>query len=866
MNYYNNNIEEVLDLLDSNTSGLNREEVYNRLNKYGKNEITSEKKKSKLLMFLEEFNNLLLIILLISGIFSIVIAYINNDSYLDGIIIIIIVVLNCLVEFIQELHANNAIDELKKIEVNKVLVKRNNRVEEIDSKNLVIGDIVFLVAGSIVPADGRIISSTMLKVNESCLTGESIDIDKNNLKINKEVSLANRTNMVYQGTIVTYGKCTMVVTETGMNTHLGKIAKDISNTLTTKSPLEDKLDDISKILSYLILIIVFLIFLIGLLKGMELKELLMLSISLAVAAVPEGLPTVITIILSLGVVTISKKNAIIKRIKAVETLGCTEIICTDKTGTLTKNLMTVEKVYFNNILYDSKPKLNKTYLEYAILNNNVFLSNGKYLGDQTEKAILDYCKKQGINKEKVESKYPRINEIPFDSKRKMMTTIHSSKEEILIITKGSFDSIINKCSNILIDNKEIKLTKKIKEDLYKEEKYLSSNAYRVLTFAYKKTNKLNRFNNIENNLTFLMMFALIDPPRKDVKASIAACKKAHIKPIMITGDSLDTAFAIAKEIGITDDINEAILGIDFDKLDKSNINELVKNYSVYARVSPENKLEIVSAWQNNNKVVAMAGDGVNDAPAIKKADIGVGMGITGSDVSKDVADMVLLDDNFSTIVNTIFEGRVIYDNIKNVLLYLLTGNIAEILIVLIGIIFGMEIFIPVQLLYINLVTDSIPAISLAFEKGSSNIMNRPPRKKEDSIFTKYFIAKMTISSILKSIAVILIYFTNLTLFDKYTASTMAFLSLILFEIVFAFSCRNIKEPVLGKSILSNTHLNKSTLFLLIIQIIIMITPLKSIFNITTLTFTQTIYILFIVFICYLIDELSKKILLKVFKD
>lgn len=866
MNYYNYDNEEVLDLVNTNKGGLTREEVNNRLEKYGFNEIISGKKKSKLRMFLEEFKDLLLIILLISGIFSIIISYLNNESYLDGIIIILIVILNCFVEFIQELKASNAVDELKKIQVTNVLVKRNNRVEEINSKYLVVGDIILLEAGDIVPSDARILESTMLKVNESCLTGESIDISKNSKKIDRELPLASRSNMIYSGTNITYGKCTAVVTETGMNTELGHIAKELNTIEKNKSPLEIKLADISKVLSYIILIIVFLIFTIGLIKGLDLQELLMLSISLAVAAVPEGLPTVITIILSLGVISLSKKKAIIKKIKAVETLGCTEIICTDKTGTITQNKMNVEKVYFNNNLYTNKALIDKKYLEYVILNNDVNICNGEYIGDQTEIAILEYSKNKKINIVKTQNKYPRINEIPFDSSRKMMTTIHTNKEELLIVTKGSFDSVIEKCNYVLIDNEQVKLTKTLKEELHKAECELSSKAYRVLTIAYKNVEKVKTINNIENNLTFLMMFAMIDPPRKDVKDAIKSCKKAHIKPIMITGDSLETAQAIARDIGIMDSDDEAISGMEFDKLDKNNINELVKNYSVYARVSPENKLEIVKAWQANNKVVAMAGDGVNDAPAINQADIGVGMGLTGSDVSKDAADMILLDDSFSSIVNAIHEGRIIYDNIKNILLYLLTGNIAEILIVLIGIILGMEIFIPVQLLYINLVTDSIPAIALAFEKGSSNIMDRKPRKKEESLFTKYFVAKMSLSSILKTLTVLLIYFVNAKIFDLSTATTMAFLTLILLEIVFAYSCRNIRKPVLGNKLFTNIHLNKSTIFLLVIQIIIMTTPLNSIFGIETLSFIQVMYVMFVVLICYLVDELSKILLIRIFKD
>lgn len=858
MNYYSVDIEKIYSKLNTNKDGLPTEEVTSRLNKYGKNEINDIKKESKLVIFFKQFKNLLLVILLLSGLFSIVLSYINKESYIDGIIIIVIVIVNCLIDFFQEIKASNAVEELKEKQVTTVLVKRDGIVKEVDSKELVKGDIILLEAGSLVPADARIIKSTMLKVDESCLTGESIDIEKNNEVLNDNTILACRTNMLYQGTIVTYGKATVVVIETGMNTELGKIAASLSTTIKNKSPLEIKLEEISKALSYIIFGVIVVMFLIGLIKGIEFQELIILSISLAVAAIPESLPTVITIVLSLGVLKLSKKNAIVKENKSIETLGCTEIICTDKTGTITENKMSVEKVYFNNKIYDKKDKIDKSILSLAILNSDVYCKDDILIGESTEVAIYNYINSKNINIDKIKNNNTRINEIPFDSNRKMMSTFHINKENNFIVTKGSFDSIIDKCKYIKEEDKIVNLTKKKKEELRNIQDNLSKDSYRVLTYAYKDSVDTNKME--EKDLIFLMMFAIIDPPRKEVKKSIKLCKDAGIRPIMITGDSLETAKAIAKSVGILEHDDEAISGVELDKINKEELKNIVDNFSVYARVSPENKLDIVSAWQENNKTVAFVGDGVNDSPAIKKADIGIGMGITGSDVSKEAADLIILDDSFSTIVTSCKEGRIIYDNIKNVLLYLLTGNIAEILVVLVGILFGVEIFIPIQLLYINLVTDSIPAISLSFEKGSKDVMNKLPRSKEEGLFTKYFVLKMILSSLLKTSSVLLVYFINISIYNVSVATTMAFLTLILLEIVFAYSCKNIKEPIINKNIFTNKHLNKSTIYLLIIQLIIFITPIKHIFNITTLSFIQCIYVLFIVLICYLIDEFSKVLL------
>jgi Ca2+-transporting ATPase len=527
--------------------------------------------------------------------------------------------------------------------------------------------------------------------------------------------------------------------------------------------------------------------------------------------------------------------------------------------------MKVIEIYYDNKISQNNILNSKLY-DIMILNNDVFKNNNDYIGDPTEIALYEYCE-NFLKITDVRNNNKRIDELPFDSDRKMMSTINKNGEDITIYTKGCFDCLINHCSYIYENDKIIKLTDKKKEELKKVEIQESNKAYRILAYAYKKLDKDYKLSNsLENDLIFVGMTAMIDPPRVDVKEAIEACKLAHIKPVMITGDSLSTAKVIAREIGILNNDEEAILGSDIDKMSNEELKKNVNKYSVYARVSPANKLAIVNAWKQNNKVVAMTGDGVNDAPALNNANIGVGMGITGTEVAKNVSDIILSDDSFKTIITAVKEGRRIFDNIRNVLVYLLTGNIAEVLIVFIGMLFGIEIFLPIQLLYINLITDSIPAIALAFEKEEENIMNRPIRKKDSSFFTPFLISKMLMSAFLKTVAVLLVYFINLKIYDINVAITMAFLTLILLEIIFAYSCKNIKKSVINKNIFNNSFMNKSILVLFIIQIIVFVTPIKNIFNIVNLNFIQIIYCFLVVILIFLIDELSKNIISKKFKD
>ena len=864
MNYYDIDIDKVFKELDSTKNGLNNTQVSERIEKYGMNRLEERKKESNVKKFLNEFKNTMIVVLMIAAIFSFVSAIINNESFIDSIIIIAIVILNAVLGFIQELKADKAIDSLKKMQTTKVKVRRSGKFQLIDNEYLVKGDILVLEAGDTVPADARIIYASSLKVDESSLTGESLPVDKDILKLPFETELSERNNMIYSGTNIVYGKCEAIVCETGMKTEFGKIAESLNEEEKEITPLQKKIDGISKYLSLIIAIIIIVMFLIGIIKKMELLEVIMISISLAVAAIPEGLPAVITIILSLGMSELAKKKAIVRKMSSVETLGSTQVICSDKTGTITQNKMVVKEIYVNNNI--TKSLSNNILTSIMVLNNDSTKTDSNYIGDPTEIALYQCCEKY-IDIEKFRLDNRRIYEIPFDSERKMMSTINTSDSGNFIYTKGSFDSLIERCSYIYENDKITKITDKKKKELKEVEMIESDKAYRVLAFAYKEIDsKIKLDASLEDDLIFVGMVAMMDPPREDVKDAILACRNASIKPIMITGDSLSTAKAIARDIGIMKNDSEAITGLDIDNMTYEELKIHINDYSVYARVSPMNKLSIVKAWKENGKIVAMTGDGVNDAPALKTADIGVGMGITGTEVSKSVSDIILSDDSFSTIVTAVKEGRRIFDNIRNTLVYLLAGNITEILVVFIGMILGIEFFSPIQLLYINLVTDSIPAIALAFEKETSDVMVRSARSNTDTFFTPFLMSKLIISSILKTMTLFMIFMVNSDVFGVEIATSMTFLTLILFEMIYSFSCKNLKKRVIGKDMFNNGYLNKSILLLIVIQIIVFVTPIKNIFGIVDISMMQFIYCLFIVLVTFIIDELSKNILVTLFRD
>ena len=858
---YNKSIEELYEELDSSRSGLTNEEAIKRLETNGENKLDKVKKKSNIALFLGQFNDFMIILLIFASIFSAGLSYIRHESYFDSIIIIIIVLINAILSFIQEKKADVAISELNKMFITNNYVIRNNEKKLIDVRNVVMGDVIELEAGDYVSADARIISCENLLVNESTLTGESKSIKKNNDIINGERELYERTNMVYAGCNVANGHAFVLVCKTGMNTELGKIAHSLMNKKSDITPLQKKINKISKVLTYIILAIIILMMMIGLILKNDFFDILMLSISLAVAAIPEGMSSIITIILSLGMSSMAKRNVIIRKMASVETLGSTDVICSDKTGTITQNKMLVKMIYVNNQGYNETENVpNADMLKYAAnLCHNVIKNSENYMGDETEVAIYKYLE----NTNNLLTGIKRVKEFPFDSDRKMMSVENIINDKIFSFTKGSLDSIINKCSYYLINDNIYPMTDEYKNKIFAIEKEESAKSLRLLAFSYK----YSEVENPEENMIFIGLIGMMDPPRESVPNAISICHKAGLKPIMITGDSINTAIAIAKSVNIIDRDDLAIEGKKVDKMTDDELLEAVNYYQVYARISPNTKLRIVEALQSNGYVVAMTGDGVNDAPAIQKADIGIGMGITGTEVVKKIADCILIDDSFSTIVDGVEEGRRITSNIKKVILYLLAGNIVEVILVFVSMILNMEMFTTLQLLWINLVTDSIPAIMLAFEKADSDIMeNNPANKSNTTFFTPFLTSKIVISALFKSIIMIIIFIYYAKTYDANTAGSLMFMYLVLNELLFAFSCRDLKKSVLNKRIFNNKRLTFGVFSLLLVQLIIFLTPLSKYFIVENLNIKIVVITLGICFIAFIVGELVKPIYTKLFKD
>ena len=859
-NYYNKKVEELYKELNTNISGLTEEEASKRLEEYGENKLAERKKKSNFIIFLNQFNDLMIILLIFASVFSAVISYIQKESYADSVIILIIVVINATLSFIEEKKADKAIEELNKMFITNNNVIRDGKKETIDVRKIVPGDIIELEAGDYVSADARIISSEALEVNESTLTGESKNIKKDNIDITEEKELYERKNMVYAGCNVTNGHAFVVVCSTAMDTELGKIGASLMNNKNELTPLQKKVNQISKVLTYIIIAIIIVMMVVGLLKKNDFFDILMLSISLAVAAIPEGMSSVITIILSLGMSEMAKRNVIIRKMASVETLGSTDIICSDKTGTITENKMQVKSIYVNNKLYTEKDNIENINLYNYCLSScqNVTKNNDKYLGDETEVAIYKYLEEKNIL-----INIPRVKEYPFDSDRKMMSTINTIEGKEYSFTKGSLDSVLQNCSYYLEDNKLYNITTEYKEKIFKIEEEESEKSLRILALTYKTENTSDP----EHNMIFIGLIGMMDPPRISVPNAINTCKNSGIKIVMITGDSINTARAIAKSVGIIDTDEGATTGKEIDKLTDDELKEAVKKYNVYARISPSTKLRIVDALQSNGYVVAMTGDGVNDAPAIQKADIGIGMGITGTEVVKKVADCILVDDSFSTIVDGVEEGRRITSNIKKIILYLLAGNIVEVLLVFISMVLNMEMFTTLQLLWINLVTDSIPAIMLAFEKKTEDQMeNTFANKYNESFFTPLLTAKIVIGAIIKSIVMLIIFIYFAKEADVNTAGSLLFIYLVTHELLFSFSCRNIKKSVLNKNIFSNKKLTLGVLTILLVQIIVLVTPISKYFIVPNIKINYILITIGICFIMFVLGELVKPIYTKLFKD
>ena len=859
--YYDNAIEDVLKELETSREGLSESQSIKRLASFGLNKLQERKGKSKFRRFLEQFADMMIIILIIVAIVLYVYGFLVSKEFTDPIVITIVVFLNAIMGFIQEEKAQVTLESLKKYANTTAKVLRDGTVTVVPSEDLVPGDIILLEAGDTVPADARIVECSVLNVDESTLTGESVPVKKTNKKLNSNIPIQEQLNMIFSGCNVTNGKVTAVVTSTGMNTELGKIAVSLKTPYEVKTPLQVKINEISMKLTYVIFIVLILMFIYGLIKGYQTIEIVMLCVSLAVAAIPEGLPAVITIALSGGAGALAKKKTIVRQMNAVETLGSTDIICSDKTGTITQNKMTVKETDI----------LNKEMFKYiAILANDTFKDGNKLIGDPTETCLFDYFINIGIDPFDIVNRHPRILDLPFDSERKMMSSYNDIQGKKYILVKGSVENLIKHCDYIYRDGTKQELTNTMVKEIRAKEQEFANKALRVLGFAYKEVkNEINDSDDLspeENNLIYAGLVGIIDPPRDTVKDSVKKCKLAGIRPIMITGDSLVTACAIAREVGILKDDSEGTLGSELDKYTDEELVDIVAKYSVYARVSPEHKVRIVRAWQAQGKVVAMTGDGVNDAPAIKDAHVGVGMGITGTEVTKSVADVILLDDSFSTIVTAVEEGRRIFTNIRNNVVYSLSSNFAEIFVVLVGMFLSKNILLPIHILFIDLVTDSIPSICLSFEGSEKGIMNKPPRGIDKPLFTPFVIATIGFSAVVEALFVLGTYFIVNHYFTSELACTAALLAMVLQEIVFSISCRNINSLIYKQGIFSNKALNIGLIVLIMVELVFFLTPVGKVISIAQMNLSLIIVVTLYNLLGFILYELIKPLFNKYLKD
>ncbi|MHC1747819.1 MAG: cation-translocating P-type ATPase [Cellulosilyticaceae bacterium] len=843
--FYNKSSKEIFEHFKVTQNGLSSKEHAAQIENCGYNMLVESKKKSLLIVFLEQFKDLLVLILIAASVISMLSGHMEST-----IVIFSVILLNAILGTIQHVKAEKSLDSLKALSSPSAKVMRDGIKVEVSSKEIVPGDIVILEAGDLVVADGRIIENFSLQVNESSLTGESESVNKTtDVILQNELPLGDQKNMVFSGSLVTYGRAMVVVTATGMNTELGKIATLMNDTKERKTPLQVSLDDFSKKLAFIILGICVVVFGLSIYRDMPILDSLMFAVALAVAAIPEALASIVTIVLAIGTQKMASENAIIKELKAVESLGCVSIICSDKTGTLTQNKMTTKKVYLNNQLIDGE-KLNlkdelARYLVYSsILCNDSSSVNGKELGDPTEVALVNLGAKHQLNEMALRDKLPRISELPFDSDRKLMSTLHSIDGKIMMFTKGAFDVLLSRMTSIHTSEGVRPITQKDKAQIIAANESLSKQGLRVLCFAYKTLeNEQTLTLEDENNFTFMGLISMIDPPREESAKAVHDCIMAGIKPIMITGDHKVTASAIASQIGILQPGDEAMEGLELDKLSDDELDKRLSHISVYARVSPEHKIRIVNAWQRQGHIVAMTGDGVNDAPALKKADIGIAMGITGTEVSKDAAAMILTDDNFATIVKSVVNGRNVYHNIKNSIKFLLSGNMSGILAVLYTSICALPMpFAPVHLLFINLVTDSLPAIAIGMEKSSSDLMNQKPRNPKESILTKDLLRHIFVEGGLIGISTLAAFHFGLNTGSTALASTMAFSTLCLARLFHGFNCRGDKS-IFKLGFKSNPYSLWAFLIgVVFLNAILFVPGLTSLFQVAPLSFENVMWI------------------------
>lgn len=890
MEWYNKGKKEVLNELRTNlSSGLSNKEAAERLARYGKNELEAQAKKSFVSKLVAQFADFLIIILLIAAGIS---AFVGERE--DALVILAIVIINAILGIYQEGKAEKSVEALQKLSAPNAKVMREGSMLTLPASEIVPGDVVVLEAGDIIPADIRLLESSNMKVEEASLTGESVPVEKDaKAQIVGSVGIGDRHNMGFSSTIVTYGRGRGVVIGTGHNTEIGNIATKIQSYDDEETPLQNKLNQLGKVLGTLTIIICIVVFLVGLLQGRQVLKMLLTSISLAVAAIPEGLPAIVTIVLSIGMNRMAGKNAIVKKLLAVETLGATSVICSDKTGTLTQNEMTVVKAFvdgsvldvegggydpFGDVKLDGK-KINinslpnlRNLISIGSLANDAQLSNAsgsyKIIGDPTEGAIITFAGKLGQSAEQLNMIYPRVEELPFDSSRKMMTTFHSNyiNGKIVSFTKGAPDIVISKCTKIALNGRVVDFTKDLKDKVLAMNTKFARSALRVLSMAYKVWNEVPQhpsFELAENDMIFVGLVGMIDPARPEVKESIKLCKQAGIETVMITGDYKETAYAIAKDLGMVESESQAMMGEELDKYSDEELKEVVKKTKIYARVSPEHKVKIVTALKENGQITSMTGDGVNDALALKKADIGVAMGITGTDVAKNTAEVILTDDNFATIVNAVEEGRIIFSNIKKFVFFLLSCNIGEILLVFVSILIGWEVpLVPIQLLWLNLVTDSFPAMALGVENAEPGIMNQPPRDTKEPILDKSMMGGIVFQAMAIAFASLLSYFWAARMYGigngLVHVRTVVFTTLITAELLRAFSSRSQTYTLFKIGFFSNMRMIQAVLVSFVLTVAVIYVPvLNEIFDVMPLTVHDWEIVLTFSFIPMLVGELYK---------
>ena len=898
--WFNKTASEVEEYLQTNMEkGLSSVEIKKRQEETGFNELKQAKKKSLFVKFLEQFKDFMIIVLIIAAIVSGIVGVAQGEGITDTIIILIVVIANAIIGVAQEAKAEKSLEALQKLSGHEAKVVRDGNIQTIPARELVEGDIVVLDTGDYIPADLRIFEAVNLKAQESSLTGESVPVEKQASVINKEeLPIGDRANMLFSSSLVTYGRGKGIVIETGMNTEVGKIAEMLTETEEQETPLQKKLNGLGKTLGIVSLVICIIIFIIGIIQGREIVSMFMTAVSLAVAAIPEGLAAVSTIVLAIGVQKMVKRNAIVKRLPAVETLGSSSVICSDKTGTLTQNKMTVQKVFVNHTVYDvSNLDENSDFMKYnkdnqevqllvyngMVCNDTKIADDGSLTGDPTETALVDIAFKMGFTPN-VYEELPRVDEIPFDSERKLMTTVHKRGDKYIVFTKGGVDELLNICTSYIEHGEIEKDLKSFIPTITDTNEKMAKDALRVLAFGYKELDYKPSTEEMESNLTYVGMYGMIDPPREEAKLAVDKCKTAGIKTVMITGDHKITATAIAKRLGILEDENEAITGVELDKISDEDLEKNIRNYSVYARVSPEHKVRIVKAWQKNGEIVAMTGDGVNDSPALKNADIGCAMGKVGTDVAKEAADVILVDDNFATVVSAVEEGRRIYDNILKVIQFLLSSNIGEVVVLFLATLFStviakicgienagaLQILLPIHILWVNLVTDSLPALALAFDPANDDIMNRKPLKQSKGIFTKGMTFRIIYQGIMIGLLTLIAFIIGLKTTTEpigaltldqskiEVGQTMAFIVLAFSELVHVFNIRDNKKSIFKQNIFNNKILLGAIALSAAFMLVILLAPvLRGIFSIPVLPMDNIVETVALVFAPIVIVEIFK---------